>query len=357
MTFIDQKPAASTSSTSAALPRLGFAGVGWIGRNRMEALLKQGLCEAVAIAEPFDEAAHAALALAPGAEREETFEALIARDDLDGVVIATPSAAHAAQSISALERGLAVFCQKPLGRNAEEVAGVVAAARKADRLLGVDLSYRHTAGMVEIRKALKDGRIGDVFAVDLVFHNAYGPDKPWFYDKALSGGGCVIDLGVHLVDLALWALDFPHVVDVQSRLHAGGRPLRSADEVEDFAVATITLATGAVVRLACSWKLHAGHEAEIAARFYGTAGGLEMSNVGGSFYDFSARAMNGTNAQTLVEPPDDWGGKAISAWAQQLRLSAGFDAEAEGLVTVSRVLDGIYAAGAMTQVKAGTGAR
>jgi predicted dehydrogenase len=48
-----------------------------------------------------------------------------------------------------------------------------------------------------------------VFAVDLVFHNAYGPDKPWFYDPELSGGGCVMDLGVHLVDLALWSLDFP----------------------------------------------------------------------------------------------------------------------------------------------------
>ncbi len=100
----------------------------------------------------------------------------------------------------------AVFCQKPLGRDGIEVRAVLAAARAADRLLGVDLSYRFTAGMVAIRDLVQRGELGAIFAVDLVFHNAYGPDKPWFYDRAELGGGCVIDLGVHLVDLALWVL-------------------------------------------------------------------------------------------------------------------------------------------------------
>ena len=63
--------------------------------------------------------------------------------------------------------------------------------------------------------------LGRTYAVDLVFHNAYGPDKAWFYDPALSGGGCVMDLGVHLVDLALWALDFPAVTKVSSTFVAG----------------------------------------------------------------------------------------------------------------------------------------
>ena len=125
--------------------------------------------------------------------------------EVDGVVIATPSAMHAEQSIRALERGAAVFCQKPLGRTAAEVRAVVDAARAADRLLGVDLSYRFTEGMRRVRDLVRSGELGRVYAVDLVFHNAYGPDKPWFYDPALSGGGCVMDLGVHLVDLA--ALD------------------------------------------------------------------------------------------------------------------------------------------------------
>src|SRR5438270_316966 len=82
------------------------------------------------------------------------------------------------------------------------------------------------------------GALGRVYAVDLVFHNAYGPDKAWFYDPALSGGGCVMDLGVHLVDLALWALDFPEPATIASTLLAGGAPLQ-AGQVEDYAVAQI----------------------------------------------------------------------------------------------------------------------
>src|SRR5262249_51791987 len=95
------------------------------------------------------------------------------------------------------------------------------------------------------------GKLARIYAADLVFHNAYGPDKAWFYDAALSGGGCVMDLGVHLVDLALWVLDFPAVGEVPGRLFAGGEPLnRRADRVEDYAVATLEMGSAAAVRLA-----------------------------------------------------------------------------------------------------------
>jgi predicted dehydrogenase len=249
---------------------------------------------------------------------------------------------HAEQSIAALERGLAVFCQKPLGRNEAEVAAVVAAARRADRLLGVDLSYRFTRAMQAIRERIRSGALGKVFAADLVFHNAYGPDKPWFYDKALSGGGCVMDLGIHLVDLALWVLDFPQITSVSSRLYSGGEPLRDTNGVEDFAEATLTLDTGPDIRLSCSWRLNAGCDAEIGARLYGTGGGAGFRNVGGSFYDFVAEAYAGTRSELLAEPPDDWGGRAAMHWARQLREGRGFDAGAEHLQAVARALDDIY---------------
>ncbi len=237
------KPAAA--APAAAKPRVGFLGVGWIGRHRMEAMLATGGIEAAAVADPSSEMAAEARKLAPGAELVADLDALI-DSGVDGVVIASPSALHAEQSIRALERGVAVFCQKPLGRTAGEVRAVVDAARAADRLLSVDLSYRFTEGMRRIRELLRDGALGEVFVVDLTFHNAYGPDKPWFYDPALSGGGCVMDLGVHLVDLALWALDFPKVTDVSSTLLSGGTPLRDPGrQVEDFAVAMVRLANGA----------------------------------------------------------------------------------------------------------------
>jgi predicted dehydrogenase len=323
-----------------ARPRVGFLGVGWIGRHRMEAMLATGAIEAAAIADPSDEMGAEALKLAPGAKRVDGLAGLLA-EGLDGVVIATPSALHAEQSIQALEAGAAVFCQKPLGRTAAEAAAVVQAARKADRLLAVDLSYRFTEGMRRIRELLAAGELGKVFACDLVFHNAWGPDKAWFYDPALSGGGCVMDLGVHLVDLALWALDFPEVTGASAQLLHKGEALREG-VVEDYAVAQLDLASGTSVRLACSWNLPAGCEAVIAASFYGTGGGAALRNVGGSFYDFTAERYRGTATETLVSPPDEWGGRAGADWALRLGGGARFDPEAERLVTVAQALDRIY---------------
>jgi predicted dehydrogenase len=321
--------------------RLGFLGVGWIGRNRMEAILRSRTAEAVAVADPSEDMLKEALRLAPDAKVVGGLDALLSHD-LDGVVIATPSALHAEQSIRALRAGVAVFCQKPLGRSGAEAEAVVAAARSADRLLGVDLSYRYTEGMQRIRDLIKSGGLGTVFAADLVFHNAYGPDKSWFYDKSLSGGGCVIDLGVHLIDMALWCLDFPEVVEVTSALMKGGEPVSTAGDVEDFAVATLTLATGAVVRLACSWRLQAGCDAVIGADFFGTSGGASFKNVGGSFFDFTARRFRGTAAEDLALPPDDWGGRAAADWAARLVSRQTYDPACERLVDVAKTIDAIY---------------
>jgi predicted dehydrogenase len=322
-------------------PRVGFLGTGWIGRHRMAAMLATGAIEAAAICDPSPECAGEAAELAPGAEVLPTLAAMLDAG-LDGIVIATPSALHAEQSIAALARGLAVFCQKPLGRDAAEAQAVVAAARRAGRLLSVDFSYRYTAAMQAISELVRGGELGQIFAADLVFHNAYGPDKLWFYDRAQSGGGCVIDLGVHLIDLLLWLLDFPALKRVDARLLAGGAPA-DPTAVEDYAVAQLTLGDGVVARLACSWRLPAGQEAVIEASFYGERGGASLRNVGGSFYDFEARRFDGTTSQLLVGPPDDWGGRAAAAWAKRLASDPSFDPAAERLVDVVRAIDRIYA--------------
>lgn len=320
-------------------PRIGFLGTGWIGRHRMAAMLATEAIEAAAICDPSPECAGEAAELAPTAQVVPDQDAMLDLD-LDGLVIATPSALHAEQALRALGKGLAVFCQKPLGRTAAEAGAVVEAARAADRLLGVDLSYRHTDAMRRITELIRSDALGRIVAVDLTFHNAYGPDKPWFYDASQSGGGCVIDLGVHLVDLALWALGFPDVGDLDARLLAGGSPI-APGEVEDYAVARFA-AGQAQVRLACSWRLQAGCDAVIQAAFYGTDGGAALRNVNGSFYDFIAERYAGTRCERLSDPPDAWGGRAAVAWAERLARSPRFDEEAGQFVRSAEVLDRIY---------------
>jgi predicted dehydrogenase len=322
--------------------RLGFAGLGWIGAHRMKAVIQDGSAEVVACADPDPQARTRVNEVAPDAAFVTRFEDLLDHD-LDAVVIATPSALHATQAISALERGLAVFCQKPLARTAAEMREIVEAARKNDRLLGVDFGYRHTQALRAVHELARSGEIGEVYAADLVFHNAYGPDKPWFYDPMLSGGGCVIDLGIHLVDTALWLFGFPTLERCHSRLYASGRPLPPSPVVtEDHAIAELDLAGGRTVRLTCSWNLPAGVDCVIEASLWGTAGALVMRNIGGSFHDFAVWRNRGTAAEQIVAPPDEWGGRAIVAWTRRLADDPRFDPEASRLVDVAAAVDRIY---------------
>jgi predicted dehydrogenase len=322
-------------------PRLGFLGVGWIGRHRLEAIARSGVAEIIAIADPARELAEQASRLASDAVVVDSLNDL-AEVGVEGVAIATPSALHAEQASAALERGMAVFCQKPLARTAAETRRVIDAARHANRLLAVDMSYRFISAVRHIHQLCRSGELGEIFAVDLVFHNAYGPDKAWFYDRKLSGGGCVIDLGIHLVDLALWNLDFPRVATVSSRLFAHGKSLPDGSgAVEDYAVARLDLETGTAVRLACSWKLPAGCDAIISGTFYGTRGAAEFRNVDGSFYDFVAERFRGTQRETLANEREEWGGRAAINWAQRLANGTGFDPEVDHLAEVAGTLDAI----------------
>lgn len=328
-----------------SLPRIGFVGLGWIGTHRLRAIAESG-CATVAALADTDPArtADAANAIAqwqqPGITC--TFQELL-RLDLDGVVIATPNQLHATQALAALGRGLSVFCQKPLARTRSEAAAIVQAACDADRLLGVDFCYRNVTGMREIKSRIADGVIGDVFAVDLTFHNAYGPNKPWFYDARSAGGGCVMDLGIHLIDLLLWVLDYPAIEQIDSRLCRHGKRLeRRSLELEDFATAEISFMNGATARLACSWHLSAGCDAVISAVFHGTRGALRLRNVKGSFFDFVTEELAGTRRQLLTECFGTWGGVEICNWATRLASDPHFDSCAYRYEDVHSVVDAIY---------------
>lgn len=312
----------------------------------MQALAATGLADLVAVAEPDPALRRQALALSPGAEGFSDLAGLLSAE-LDGVVIATPSALHVEQAVHAFERGLSVFCQKPLGRDSAETRLVVDAARRADRLLGVDLSYRHLTAVHAVQALLAGSELGRVYAVDLTFHNAYGPDKPWFTQRSRSGGGCLIDLGTHLLDLALRLTGSADAEVRTSVLLRAGDPVTAQTEmVEDFALVQLRLDTGVEARLTCSWFLAAGRDCVIELTLYGTEGAAAVRNVAGSFYDFRAERWRGTSTEVIAEPPDEWGGRALVDWTRRLALEPTFDPSASSHVTLAGILDKIYRAAA-----------
>ncbi|HWK48916.1 MAG TPA: Gfo/Idh/MocA family oxidoreductase [Steroidobacter sp.] len=331
---------------SRSPPRMGFVGLGWIGRKRLDALIADddGSIDVAALVDSDADRLHAAANAHPDALVVPTIDALFDAD-LDAVVIATPSGLHAHQAIACLEQGLPVFCQKPLATTLLDVRRVLAAAQAADRLLGIDFCYRHITGMAELRRRLMSGAIGEIIAINLVFNNAYGPDKSWCQNRAQAGGGCLLDLGVHLLDLALWVQGVPPMERVRSRLFAHGQPLQGCDgELEDLAYAEFIQANGAIVRLCCSWRAHIGQPAQIQMEITGTHGGASWRNVSGSFYDFDVHWFQGADREQLGASRDDWGTRALRAWLRQLAASNRFEVEAENIARSAALIEEVYRA-------------
>jgi predicted dehydrogenase len=109
-------------------------------------------------------------------------------------------------------------------------------------------------------------------------------------------------------------------------LRRGGR------EVEDYAVATLELEGDIAARIACSWRLNAGQDAEISVSAYGQSGGIRFANVGGSFYDFLTEHLSGTQRTPIVAPPEDWGGRAAADWVRRVHAGERFDPTIEDAV-------------------------
>lgn len=330
------------SDFTASKPRLGFAGLGWIGGQRMKVLAASGSADVAALCEPdgnrlFD----ACTVLDHPPAVCGRFEQLL-EQPLDGIVIATPNALHESMTAAALERGLAVFIQKPLALSRAGTERLVELARRKNLLLGVDWSYRWLAGMPELKHRLEAGEIGAVTAAELCFHNAYGPDAAWYYRIEHSGGGCLLDLGCHLLDLCHWLLGARDANDVRARCFRNGGRLRPpVTEPEDFVMADVDYASGQHVHLSCSWRASVGRGVIIGCRIFGTEGGAELRNVNGSFYDFEILLNRGAESELLGAPPDPWSGRALLDWAGRLRDGAGSGDDLDALATTAGVIDKI----------------
>ena len=326
---------------TARRPRLGFVGLGWIGAMRLEAVA--GEAEVVALCDASPGRLEATARNHMRAACFQDYGEMLSRAAglrLDGVVIATPNALHGPQALAALGRGLAVFCQQPLAVSAGEARAVVDAARQAGRRLGVDDAYHFTVGARSLRELVASGALGRVFFLDAAFHNAYGPDKPWCFDPALSGGGALMDQGVHLIDLALWLLGDPPVRSV------AGSTFQASEmaEVEDFVAARLTVDDGTVVSLASGWNAHAGQDCVIRVQAFGTAGGADFHNLAGSFYDFELARFDGRGTTIESRESRDWLNQALLHWVKSVGEGKGFDPEVERSAAVAAVVDAVYRA-------------
>jgi myo-inositol 2-dehydrogenase/D-chiro-inositol 1-dehydrogenase len=193
------------------------------------------------------------------------FDAVLADDTIDAVLVASPNALHPEQTIAALDAGKHVFCQKPIALDLDAADRVVAHARGIDRVLQFGFMLRFTPPIPQLEQRISRGEVGELIAAQAAVFG-WEPSNDWFYDPA-RGGGVILDTLVHFADLMLWIYGPAAVVHTEGGAYAlaGARRYGSPDN----ATVLIRHVSGAVSSLYVSWT--AGH-GNFTFDVYGTDG-------------------------------------------------------------------------------------
>lgn len=220
------------------------------------------------------------------------YQDLLADPDIDVVSIAVPNNLHMPVAVAAMEAGKDVLVEKPLARNAEEGRIMVETAKRTGRVLAIALNRRYRQDVQLVHQAVKNGDFGRIYFARAFWVRRSGIPGlgSWFTNKNLAGGGPLIDLGVHVLDMALYMMGNPKVTAVSAQTFAelgpqglgqwtGGRFSSAKDlvyEVEDMAVAFIRLDNGGVIQLETSWASYIGEKDMFGVEIMGSNGGAEI---------------------------------------------------------------------------------
>ena len=278
-------------------------------------------------------------------------EGMLRKVKLDAVSIVTPNKFHAPLTIAALRRGLHVLCEKPMAMTVREAERMVAAAQQAKRNLMINFSYRFSDMSYALKQQVEAGVVGEIYFGRTVWHRRRGIPGfgGWFTNKELAGGGPLIDLGVHRLDLALWLMGYPEPVAVSGAAHNViakelARKQRKAFTVEDLACGIVKFANGATLMLEASWAVNINEPEHMVTLLCGTKGGLVQKNVGGG-YEFTAELYTEEGGNLYTKKLDQALSPAPSAYTEFissiLEKRPPMATGDEG-VKVMKILEGIY---------------
>lgn len=215
---------------------------------------------------------------------------LLAMPEIDSVSICTWNNSHAEISIAALDAGKNVLCEKPLCQTVEEALAVEQAVKRSGKLLQVGFVRRYSDNAQILKQFIEAGELGDIYYAKASCLRRLGNPGGWFSDRERSGGGPLIDIGVHIIDICWYLMGKPKVKSVSANVSniLGNRAhirnlsfYKAADydasknNVEDMANAMIRFENGASLLIDVSFTLHAKSD-EMSIKLYGDKGGAEL---------------------------------------------------------------------------------
>lgn len=255
------------------------------------------------------------------------YSLLLEVEDIEAVSVCVPTQYHAEITIAALKAGKHVLCEKPPAISANEAIKMQVAAKENNRLLMYAFSARFRNEAQKLKGFADKDLLGDIYGAKVGWMRRRGNPAGWFTEKRRSGGGALIDLGVHGLDLAWWIMGRPRAIaasgaiyqkfgnyssdnavtpDPVMQRHVVRQP-KTLFDVEDSAFAMVRFANGSHLTLEASWALNCPGESRYAT-FYGTKGGAELSKnlkiyseIENTLVDIEAQVPQGNAYQNQLE--------------------------------------------------------
>lgn len=273
--------AGELAESSSRPVRVAVIGAGLIARRaHLPVYLASDAAEIAAIVSGRPESARAAAAEFGGPPVLASWEEAVADPAIDAIDICTPNALHAPIAIAAARAGKHVLVEKPMALTLADADAMIAAARAAGVLLMVAHNLRYAPIYETMQRLLREGAIGRPFTARAMFMHA-GPDEfwgaetsDWFWDKDAAGGGALLDMGIHMIDMLRWLLDRP-VLEVTAMTARVLKPT----PFDDNAIAILRFTDEIIASVQASWSARPFPDRELVV--YGEQGHIALGRAAG----------------------------------------------------------------------------
>lgn len=302
--------------------RIGIIGAGNIGGVHIKEFSKlPEQCEITAITDAYLPMAESRAEEAGIPNVAASPEELIRRADVDAVIIGVPNQFHAPYAIQALEAGKHVLLEKPMALNAAAAKEIYRASQKSDKVLMVSHQMRFESVPMQIKQQVERGELGRIYTAKTGWFRRKGIPGwgTWFTRMDQAGGGPLIDIGVHMLDLALYLMGNPKPVSVYGATYAEFGPKRKGIgtwgkpnwdgiyDVEDLATALIKMEDGSTLSLEVSWAVHMDTDNTPFIHLMGSEGGASYR---GSTGKLLFEKFDQAQETELRKPDNDEGERA-----------------------------------------------
>lgn len=344
--------------------RVGIIGVGAIGTSGHLPGYRNAGAEVVAVTDVAKGRA-AKVAKEQGiAACYEDYREMLANELLDVVSVCTPNALHAQMTIDALKAGAHVLCEKPMALTLAEAHSMIETAKTEGKGLSVAHTLRHRPENERIHELAASGELGDIYHVKVSYLRRSGIPGygSWFTNNDLAGGGAMMDIGCHMLDLGLWFMGHPRPVSVLAATYAPlgtqakGLGSWGADhldpparfDVDDFATAFVRFEGGATLTVEACWACHGSEGNKI--QVFGTEGGVELNPAAfgpdAPLWFFGEGESGFSKHPVMITQPDAITGTGheflIAEWLRALEAGQFPRVRPEEAAMVVEIIEGIY---------------